>query len=147
MRNCGSESRGEGRGGRDRGRWGRGREEVETGARREGEGDIARCRRERATKTRRRGARKRAREIGERGQEKINRPANMCQEEGKVGGKDGVERTHREARSHDLMNELAWLLAPWWGNTALTLLGRRLSSFARRLFRALRRETRAAENG
>lgn len=23
---------------------------------------------------------------------------------------DGVERTHREARSHDLMNELAWLL-------------------------------------
>lgn len=31
---------------------------------------------------------------------------------------DGVERTHREARSHDLMNELAWLLAPWWGTLA-----------------------------
>lgn len=29
---------------------------------------------------------------------------------------DGVKRTHREPRSHDLMNELAWLLATWWEN-------------------------------
>lgn len=35
-------------------------------------------------------------------------------EEGKREG-DGVKRTHREPRSHDLMNELAWLLATWWG--------------------------------
>lgn len=47
----------------------------------------------------------------------------MCQEngEGERGGgagKDGgVERTHREARSHDLMNELAWLLASVVGCT------------------------------
>lgn len=40
---------------------------------------------------------------------------------------DGVERTHREARSHDLMNELAWLLAPWWGTRAAFTLPRRLS--------------------
>lgn len=80
---------------------------------------------------------------GETGQEKINRPANMCREkdEGRrrEGGRerereDGVERTHREARSHDLMNELAWLLAPWWGTrAAFTLPRHRLSSFARRL--------------
>lgn len=65
----------------------------------------------------------------------------MCREEdggrGREGGRereDGVERTHREARSHDLMNELAWLLAPWWGTrAAFTLPRRRLSSFARRL--------------
>lgn len=68
----------------------------------------------------------------------------MCQENGegkRKGGKDGgVERTHREARSHDLMNELAWLLASMVGY-ALTLPRRRLSSFARRLSAA--RETRA----
>lgn len=58
---------------------------------------------------------------GERGRERRER-------------EDGVERTHREARSHDLMNELAWLLAPWWGTrAAFTLPHRRLSSFARRL--------------
>lgn len=61
-------------------------------------------------------------------------------EGGRGGGEDGVERTHREARSHDLMNELAWLLAPWWGTrAAFTLPRRRLSSFARRLS-ARRRE-------
>lgn len=74
----------------------------------------------------------------ETGQEKINRPANMCQENGEKDG--GVERTHREARSHDLMNELAWLLASVVGY-ALTLPRRRLSSFARRLSAA--KETRA----
>jgi len=48
----------------------------------------------------------------------------MCQENGEgergrgEAGKDGgVERTHREARSHDLMNELAWLLASVVGCT------------------------------
>lgn len=45
----------------------------------------------------------------------------MCQENGegkREAGKDGgVERTHREARSHDLMNELAWLLASVVGCT------------------------------
>lgn len=66
----------------------------------------------------------------------------------KGGGDGGVERTHREARSHDLMNELAWLLASVVGY-ALTLPRRRLSSFARRLSAAKARETRAmpAMNG
>jgi len=36
--------------------------------------------------------------------------------------KDGVERTHREARSHDLMNELAWLLAAVVGRHSRTTL-------------------------
>lgn len=67
--------------------------------------------------------------------------------EGEGEEEDGVERTHREARSHDLMNELAWLLAPWWGNSRRVHLAsrrrRRLSSFARRLS-ALRREGRDA---
>ena len=35
---------------------------------------------------------------------------------------DGVKRTHREPRSHDLMNELAWLLATWWGGLHSFLL-------------------------
>lgn len=109
----------------------RGAGEEERRRRSDREGKRAR---ERERESERQGRRVREREGGGRGQEKINRPANMCQEEGKVGGKDGVERTHREARSHDLMNELAWLLAPWWGNTALTLPGRRLSSFARPSF-------------
>lgn len=34
---------------------------------------------------------------------------------------DGVKRTHREPRSHDLMNELAWLLATWWGGYSPSL--------------------------
>lgn len=82
-----------------------------------------------------RARRKERRETeGGTGQEKINRPANMCREKGAGGGreegeggrarrgaegeKDGVERTHREARSHDLMNELAWLLGPVVGYSA-----------------------------
>lgn len=74
MRNCGSESGGTGeRGGGSEG------EEVETGARREGEG------------ARPRSARGTERDGGRTGQEKINRPANMCREEdeGKGGGREG----------------------------------------------------------
>lgn len=76
----------------------------------------------------------------------------MCREEdeGKRGREreDGVERTHREARSHDLMNELAWLLAPWWGTrVAFTLPRRRLSSFARRLSVPRREERDEPVNG
>lgn len=54
---------------------------------------------------------------------------------------DGVERTHREARSHDLMNELAWLLRTVVGYTrvAFTLPRRRLSSFAPPSFCAVAR--------
>lgn len=70
MRNCGSESA--------PGRGSEGEGEVETGARREGEGAAAGALRD--------GERRR-----ETGQEKINRPANMCREEdeGRGGGGEG----------------------------------------------------------
>lgn len=42
--------------------------------------------------------------------------------EGDGAKEDGVKRTHREPRSHDLMNELAWLLATWWGGLHSFLL-------------------------
>lgn len=82
MRNCGSEScvekaavRGAG-GSSGQG----GREEVETGARCEGEGDISRAvQASKSDEDAETGPeRERRREIGGRGQEKINRPANMC---------------------------------------------------------------------
>lgn len=73
-RNCGSVS-GPRRGG--------GGEKVETGARREGEGAAA-------GGSARDGERRR-----ETGQEKINRPANMCREkdEGRRRGREGRGRT------------------------------------------------------
>jgi len=57
--------------------------------------------------------------------------------------KDGVERTHREARSHDLMNELAWLLAAVVGrHSHHAHLASRPSSFILRSPRGVRVESR-----